>query len=495
VATSLSAEQIKLVERLADRKNLGTATSYDAGLTKFGKQWFCRRLAENAVMANASIGLSELERYVNEKIAAASVLIAEWRNAFESPEFPSIGPATTKERFIHRLGALQQVVACAIAIQPEMALSENKVAFKRIVSQRLRIWERMRFDVNPSGGLVTFAYPATSNAVGLNVDATQYWESRVAAGSQGWVLNDHGSSHSREAISSLFLQTTELLCNKLYCQHAAAAVLLDSLLSREVAENYDIERLAGQRGYFFVDTPYTQQPATNFLNDASSALFERVGVPLDDLQIGDHVFAESATYYELLEPEGLWSGEHTIVTSRFGRVPGVKRGTSVEDVAAQETVIEGLGLDHNTGQIMTVYNIRNSLLKHLNGALENARNRIREHWQANGETNGPDPGGAQDRIPLRADDPNSMLLWRNLEMERTLQPRQRLAVWFMTLDPGNRHYFWIVNPSAPGDIIFEIVGMDPIEVTTNDLTVEAVWHQRHPLLTEGGLVRVVRPRI
>lgn len=497
---TLTAAQLERIKELSERKNLGVATTlFDAALGKTGKYWFCRRLAMNALDDNNSLSLDALQTAIDEKIARASVLIEEWRNAFQPAEPPGLGNASKKERFKHRLRAIQQVVVCGMAIHPRLGLGTNADLFKRIGGQRLRMWERMRFDINPSGHFAAFDYSSGATS-SLNDVADDYWVRAPVAGSDQWTLNQYGRDNAKDAISSLFLKRRRNACNLTFCQHAATSVLLDSLLSPDVARTYDFSGLGGFPGYFFIDTPYKDPVSTHFLNDGSAyGRFERTRVILDDLQIGDHVFADSHVYYGLLEPEGLWNGEHTIVTSRFGEVRGLDVETEPNSLAAQETIIEGLGVFTGPpGAVMSVSNIRNSLIAHLNSALENARARVRAHRAVAGTAS--DPNGVDDPIYFRPGDDTSLGIFRDGSIEATASRSEMLAAWYLIFPDGTRHYLWLVNPLASRAIRRSVSCPDPPEVICNDLTVQRVWGDKHPLFTETDpttgedLVKVVRPR-
>lgn len=528
MTTPLSAEQKARADSLADKKDLETQLPYKLWLGDAGKKWLCRRLARNAVNApsNPATSLDSMMERVKTAIARASTLITEWRNDFSSPPSANLLDVSAEERSDARARALAQIVTCAMAIQPELVNGDNAV-FKRIVAQRLRIWERVRFDLNPKGDQRAFRYPRseTPDDPGedprLTLAAYEFWDSILV---NTWALKESGRNSPADAIATLFRIESRDFCNLVYCQHGAAAVLMDSLLTPEVLQHYDLTGLARRERYFYLESPYNGPVSPHFLNDTSSnGRFEQTHVPVTDLQIGDHVFAKNSKYYDTLQPTGLWNGEHCFVTSRFGEVSGLKPATSEDEEAAQETLLEGLGVDRFDDEAqaespprfiyrpMTVYNIRNHFLGILNKTLKLVRSKLIARWWANGGSNGADPGASQvfDYWDLLAgfdsrSSPMYLHLRRGLQTERGLPPTQRLAAWDIAFFDGSSHSFFVVNPAsaASSGIVFEWRGNEgePFDVLPNDLTVDAVWGAQHPLMVQsdvtglGGDVAVVRPR-
>lgn len=486
----LTANEKQLVEEIAAEKNLGTKHKFDSSLGEKGKFWFCQRVAERST----GQPLANIELNVRGTIDRAEAVIEAWKGMEGMLEPVGLLARAQHEKAkklarIRRVETLHQIVVCALTIHPELAEELKEPILKQVVAQRLRISDRLYLLSNER--LSPFAFP--SNGHQLSSHAAGYW---VLSG-EDWILSASGMVDPQAAILHLFERSDSATLNRFFCQHAASAILVDALLPLDGIDSFDLSSKAQSPGYLRLGDPFRDPGVLRFAHDdTSTGRFEIMDIPLDDLQIGDHVHARNLEIYSLLYPSGLWAGEHSLVSSRFGDDPTASLGTWAYPETQGAITLEGLGLESGT----TVASIRSKLLEKLNLRLNIARDAVEQHMLAHGGTNGPvAPSPSGPPAEPRFIDLNGVPIWRDTVMEQSItDPNQLVLVWHVGgRDPlSPEHYLWEWQASTTTfDRWEEEFVTQQAFAIPYDYDISEVWGREHPLTGTDKMVRVTRPRI
>jgi len=166
-----------------------------------------------------------------------------------------------------------------------------------------------------------FRYPkrcSPTSGYQVNTDARGHWDPYNINGRTYFELeNPTGTNDPATAIEKLFKKYRKAdRCdgNLLDCSRVLTIVLMDTL--REAKhENKLLKKIGSKRvRNIGIYHPFPFGTNTYFLDDKTSeALFERLIVPVKDLQIGDHVYIYNHGLYKKFHAGASWQGEHSLV--------------------------------------------------------------------------------------------------------------------------------------------------------------------------------------
>ncbi|MFW9997749.1 MAG: hypothetical protein ACFFD4_37260 [Candidatus Odinarchaeota archaeon] len=445
------------------------------------RKWFTKKIIRQ--LWQSETYEPQVENDVKGAIRAAKELVIKFRRdkIYLSGQAPDSGGSRTNFRKKH----LDQIVYGAIGVhfhqllteikqrsQDESIVTYNEPLLKNVLSRRLRIVDRLYFDVLHGS---MFEYPEDVGVTESrpNEVARDYWE---PISGQKYFLSNRGRANPKDAISKLFTRysnSEETKRNLFYCQQVAMILQMDSLLALQ--DDSLINKLSSiNSGYFRIDYPVKEGEAdegditkvylTNDLNpqnDSDRQLIERGSIDFDDLQVGDQVYFANHPIYSLIAPDDVWSGEYAFV---LGKPKG-------------EYNFAGHGVT-----ISNVENFTKMMHEELNDYIADAQDVVLQHWNSDKEIDSN--GNEVSKLPSNNGTATVLKtsyggeLHRSTARESQLPDNKKFASWFIWY--GTEEYF-----------LFKMNGKEN--------KIQLVDMPKNPIASMGGLtpkdVYVIRPLV
>ena len=308
----------KIVDKLAE------ASKFDADYAKEDRGWFITKVIN--VLSAQGVTDADIQSKVTTIVSKAKTFVKANGNFKIGVKLDKDNAATERASRGRRV----EILYGLIATDPGLLDTGNTALLTFVAKRRYRSIERMALFVNPNGRGY-FRYPnmcPTNQAKNgwhwkINKDAEKYWEPlNPPVDIPIWMKNPPTAPASFDpvaAVRSLFTQKSDP-CegNLLDCATTMNVILMDSLLEGSDPKAFMGSLTARNPIYLsiiHVNPPVIAQPETFFLTDPSDqGLFNKGGISVEDLQVGDHVYIRNHELYKTLRPTGSWSGEHALVT-------------------------------------------------------------------------------------------------------------------------------------------------------------------------------------
>jgi len=326
----------KTIKKIVDK--LAVASNFEATYASEDRRWFITKAIK--VLSAQGVADADIQSKVTTVVGKAKTFVKANGDFKIGVKLDTKRAATERDSRGRRVEILYGLIATDSG-DPGLLDTGNTALLKFVAQRRYRSIERMELFVNPNGRGY-FRYPDTCPANQakngwrwtVNMDAQKYWEPlSPPANIPIWMKNPPTAPAAFDpvaAVKSLFTRKDDA-CegNLLDCATTMNVILMDSLL-----EGHDPAAFMGSQAarnpiylsIIHVNPPITQ-PEAFFLTDPSAeGLFVKGGIPLDDLQVGDHVYIRNHELYKTLQPTGSWNGEHALVTDCGNRVIDSDKG-------------------------------------------------------------------------------------------------------------------------------------------------------------------------